>query len=382
MERANQRIKVLRHDLAKLDNKDKDGDSDDDDDLDDREGLMTELNELQSKNEARLKKLDEYEKNKKWNVDNMSTVAEERTVINPTAAETSYTPSGFVRPKDVEVEKSELAEEVQESFVEEKSPTKPIATKSAPKATGPTERTGEQKPKAGPSTHVVNYEDRAIETYPEFTNKYAETVEEFMQIPDLEGSKEFLLKYGDILLQENASNYLLLASLEDEMNGYREKMKRTARQSQIISHIAELAKTLNTHPGNVIIPFFTRMGQREHLEEFLAACNSFVEKIITRAVVKRHEIDEARAAEEAQAPVSLEDMPREQRLGPGGLDPLEVIKTLPKEIVAAFESRQVQALHDALMNMDPKDAEYHMKRCVDSGLWVANANSQEDSEED
>ncbi len=24
--------------------------------------------------------------------------------------------------------------------------------------------------------------------------------------------------------------------------------------------------------------------------------------------------------------------------------------------------------------MDPKDAEYHFKRCVDSGLWVENAS--------
>ena len=49
------------------------------------------------------------------------------------------------------------------------------------------------------------------------------------------------------MLQENASNYLLLASLEDEMNGLRGKMRLTARQSQLISNIAELAKTTRTH---------------------------------------------------------------------------------------------------------------------------------------
>lgn len=27
------------------------------------------------------------------------------------------------------------------------------------------------------------------------------------------------------------------------------------------------------------------------------------------------------------------------------------------------------------MKMDPKDARYHMKRCVDAGLWVASDNS-------
>lgn len=34
--------------------------------------------------------------------------------------------------------------------------------------------------------------------------------------------------------------------------------------------------------------------------------------------------------------------------------------------------------------MDPSDAKYHMKRCVDSGLWVARDDSifEDDDEED
>jgi cell division cycle protein 37 len=220
----------------------------------------------------------------------------------------------------------------------------------------------------GPAKQPVDV--GAFETYPEFTEKYAETIEMFMQIPYFEGSKDYLLKYGDILLQENAANYLLLASLEDEMNGHREKMKRTARQSQFISSIAELAKTLNTHPGNCITPLFTRLEQREHLQEFLAGCKVFTDRIVERAVVKKAEIDAEREAADAK---DLSEIPKEERLGPGGLDPLEVIETLPKEMVEAFESRDVDQLKQALSSLDPEDAEYHMKRCVDSGLWTANA---------
>ena len=90
-----------------------------------------------------------------------------------------------------------------------------------------------------------------------------------MKCKTLNESKEFLLQHASTLLQENASNYLLLASFDDEMNGYREKMKWTARQSQIITSIAELTKTLKTHPGNVIQPFFQRLTKQPHLEEFL-----------------------------------------------------------------------------------------------------------------
>ena len=96
-------------------------------------------------------------------------------------------------------------------------------------------------------------------SYHQFTQKYADVVEKFMSLDSMDASEEYLLQHGHILLQENASNYLLLASLEDEMNGYHEKMKLVARQSQIISNIAELAKSLKLHPGNVIHPFFLRM---------------------------------------------------------------------------------------------------------------------------
>ena len=107
-------------------------------------------------------------------------------------------------------------------------------------------------------------------TYHEFTEKYADVVEKFMAIESMDKSKDFLLHNGDILLQENASNYLLLASLEDEMNGFHEKMKLVARQSQIISSIADLAKSLKLHPGNVIHPFFQRMENKELYRSFNA----------------------------------------------------------------------------------------------------------------
>jgi cell division cycle protein 37 len=50
---------------------------------------------------------------------------------------------------------------------------------------------------------------------------------------------------------------------------------------------------------------------------------------------------------------------------------LEVIETLPQEMVDAFESRDVEQLKEALSKMDPEEAARHMKRCIDSGLWVA-----------
>jgi cell division cycle protein 37 len=372
MEKANQRIKILQHDLAKLAVAKASAD------LDDSEGIRAEIAERNKTLATHQAKLDEYAKHKKWNVDNLSQVKEERTYINPDAAKVSFTPTGFAQPSDTYEPPVKAAGTAAPKAAAAKEPA---AVAPAAAATNTTTAPAPAKPAASTtttttkSTAVGPFKETSdvgsFETYPEFTDKYAETIEYFMRIPDFEGSKDYLLKYGDILLQENAANYLLLATLEDEMNGHREKMKKTARQSQFISNIAELAKTLNTHPGNCIQPFFSRLQQREHVEEFLTGLKTFQDKIIDRAVVKKAEIDAERAKEDGGQ--DLTDIPREERLGPGGLDPLEVIETLPPEMVAAFESRDVDQLKQVLMTLDPEDAERHMKRCVDSGLWTANA---------
>jgi cell division cycle protein 37 len=213
-------------------------------------------------------------------------------------------------------------------------------------------------------------------SYHEFTEKYADVVETFMSLSSMDKSKEFLIQNGDILLQENASNYLLLASLEDEMNGYHEKMKLVARQSQIISNIAELAKSLQRHPGNVIVPFFQRMDNKEMYDGFVEGVNGFIKRIEERAVTKKKEMDEERMREAkenggGEGAVDISEIPREERLGPGGLDPLEVFESLPVSMQEAFESREKSKLEEALLSMPQEEAEYHMKRCVDSGLWNA-----------
>merc|ERR1719491_596980 len=240
---------------------------------------------------------------------------------------------------------------------------------AASTSTAVTTSASPRPPQLQPQPDEANSVSVSMLTYHEFTQKYADVVEQFMGIQSMDRSKEFLLQHGDILLQENAANYLLLASLEDEMNGLREKMRLTARQSQLISNITELAKSLRNHPGNVIKPFFMRMEEKVHLDGFTTGCEGFIQNLIKRAVVKRKEIDEERARESEEDSVDLQEVPKEERLGPGGLDPVEVFESLPLIMQEAFESRDTEELKKALMSMPPDEAELHMKRCVDSGLW-------------
>jgi len=410
MEDADRRIAEILRILTKQSKSgggggdDSDSDSDDDD-LEDHEGLQAELDELNKANKARQDKLDDYEKNKKWNVDNICHVVEERTIVNKKVdakfnAETGYAVdddkdgNGKASPKAAAAESSSKVSNDTKKVTKEGAPTakmdnlsmnnesaekKDAAPEPGPApATAPEPGAAPAKAAAGeaskPSPAGPDREKVAMMDYHEFTERYADVCEEFMKIRDLDRSREFLLQHGNVLLQENASNYLLLATLEDEMNGFHEKMRQTARQSQIISNIAELAKSLQSHPGNVINPFFKRLEEKQHLSGFLEGVETFIKNIEKRAVTKRKEIDaererEAKEALERGEGVDLADVPREERMGPGGLDPVEVFESLPVAMQEAFESREVDRLKEALMQMSPEEAEMHMKRCVDSGLW-------------
>ena len=376
------RIKEIEQLLKKISSN---NDDDSDDELEDIEGLEAELKELKQVNTSKEKKLDDYEKNKKWNVDNMCHVVEERTIVNPKSGETKFSNKGYALPDDDEDEgdiskKSGLdkempklqldsAESKGDANIDSSSKITKEKTEATKKSSENTSKAPERASAPKPTVSPVPIDEKdVIISYPQFVEKHADTLEEWMTIRDFGKCQEFLIQHGNILLQENSSNYLLLASLEDEMNGFRDKMRLTARQSQILSNIAELAKTMKRHPGNVILPFFHRMQKREFLEGFLEGVEAFTQKIIERAIVKRKEMEAEEAAKEPQE-VELSSIPLEERLGPGGLDPVEVFESLPKSLQEAFESREVENLKKALMGMEASEAERHMKRCVDAGLW-------------
>lgn len=44
-----------------------------------------------------------------------------------------------------------------------------------------------------------------------------------------------------------------------------------------------------------------------------------------------------------------------------------------------FEKKDVHMLQDAITKLPKEEAEYHIKRCVDSGLWVPDAKDAEKS---
>ncbi|KAH8043862.1 hypothetical protein JL721_13027 [Aureococcus anophagefferens] len=144
-----------------------------------------------------------------------------------------------------------------------------------------------------------------------FVEEHEAVLEDYLATRDIEQCKGKIHEHGGTLLHEHARSPTSSSCLEDEMNGYHDKMVLSARNSQILSHY------------------------RKGFEEAVAG---FASRIENRAVEKRKEMDAAKAAE-GGGDDDYEVLSKEARVGPGGLDPVEVFETLPQSMQEAFEAR-------------------------------------------
>lgn len=299
-----------------------------DDGTEDVEALTAEATEIRARLRERSERVEYMERNRKWNVDNICHTASEKSIVSGGGSDGSELHGGLV---------------------------------SGPHA--------KPSSKMGPAS-----EREAVLSYSAFVESHEAELEDFLQTVDADDIKAKLHKHGDIFLHEHAQSYILLSCLEDEMNGKREKMKRAARNSQILSHITELATSLKRHPRDVVLPFFKRIDDPVYRAGFDEAVDGFVERIQKRAIDKRAEM-------EAQEDSTVE-LSREQRLGPGGLDPVEVFQSLPKPLQQAFEAKDTQMLQVALESMPIEEAKDCMSRCEASGLWVPKKDGSDLRDED
>jgi len=291
----------------------------------DEDALVGELEEVRIRVKDRLDKIDFMEKNKKWNVDNLSHTATDRTILSGAGSQKEDLIGGMMSGH---------------------------SSKDGP---------------VGPQS-----EKAAVNAYADFVDVHEQVLEDYLATKEIEQCKKKLHEHGGTLLHEHAQSYILLSCLEDEMNGFHDKMKLASRNSQVLSHVTDLSASLNRHPRDVVLPFFARIEDPRYRSGFEEAVQDFIQKIQKRAVDKRVEMD-------AQEPKELS---KEERMGPGGLDPVEVFETLPVSMQEAFESKDTGMLQVALEAMDPAEAKKHMDACEASGLWVQSASKDEEGVSD
>jgi cell division cycle protein 37 len=365
------RKKVLQSRIKKLEANDGE---DEDAEFEDIDALKGELQEIEEKMALREKRVNEINERRKWNIDNICKVSEERTIVTEKVAPASLKAQDFKPTGQTENAMKEFKEKeggkdtVKAAGTTDTTTTKKIEPSSSTASTASTSTASTVKASAGPAE--VPEDGTAVWSYNDYVLKHEEILETYSEIEDMEKTQKYVFSNCDVLLHEHSQSYMLLSSLEDEMNGKKDRMKLVCRQAQILSHIQELAVSMGRDPRDVVLPFFDRIGQKEYLEQFLKAVKGFVERIRERAIVKRKEMDAERGVE-VDAP-----------LGPGGLDPGAVFRSLPKPMQDAFESQSIDALKAVLAAMEESDAKYWMKQCVDSGLWVANSGDDGEEEEE
>lgn len=210
-------------------------------------------------------------------------------------------------------------------------------------------------------------EEEKERRYNEFIKKYESKIKEFGMLAKWDDCRKFLLEYPDLCCEETA-NYLTIWCLNLEIEEKGSLMEHVSKQAIAMQYMLELAKQLDVDVRSCISSFFKRIqtADQQYIKAFEDEIEDFKRRIRERAKVRIE-----------AAMKQVEEDERAARLGPGGLDPLEVIETLPPDLKECFENQDTGKLQDVLTKMSEEDAQYHMKRCVDSGLWVIDAKSKE-----
>ena len=227
-------------------------------------------------------------------------------------------------------------------------------------------------------------------SYDDYVKKYRPMLDTYATIKRPEDAKDFI-EANHQILNPHAEGYLLLLCLDMYMKNETAEVRgedmdareyNIARLHMYVHYIMELASSMRRHPREAVIPFFRKTigGADEQVQGFEDDLRGFIARIKNRAKEKI-------AAGEA-SPIDLHDTLDSKKkeeeedeyepapLGPGGLDPTEVLRSLPEDMQQAFINQDTPKLKASLQAMSEKDAAYHMQRCIDSGLWVPGPDDE------
>lgn len=221
---------------------------------------------------------------------------------------------------------------------------------------------------AKPKKEELSEEERE-KRMKKFVKENETIIKEYGMLQKFDDSKKFLMEGRTHLACEETANYLVIWCLDLEMEGKTDLMEHVAHQCICMQYLLELAKQLDIDPRACISSFFSKIqvAEQDYKDAFYSELDAFKQRIKKRAEEKIEEaLEEERLA----------------RLGPGGLDPTEVFESLPPRMQECFEKQDIPMLQQVIKELPEEEARYHMKRCVDSGLWVPSKDDPSTSTED
>lgn len=211
-----------------------------------------------------------------------------------------------------------------------------------------------------------------------FLDENLEKLRKFAKIKKDSKADKFLKKNPE-LVHEASEGFLITYAVDRAVEGAEKpELARLSRRCLMIHNLVQSCSQQNVSPIIGVERFYAKIASNEQLiESYKVELNKQVKELMERIEVRRIE----RLAELQDIPDEY-DEDEKAPLGPGGLDPTEVLNSLPKEMQDAFINQDVEGLKKALSEMDKDMAEYQMRRCIDAGLWVQPESDDEDGVND
>lgn len=294
----NNRLKLIESQLIRF----KSGQLGDDAEFEDFDALEVEKSELKQSISERIQRIEEIREKRKWNIDNICKTKEEKTIVN-SAQSTSLAAKDIPIPpngSDRNILPPAQSSTKTKSSIPA-STTEPSSSQSTKAPSSAATKPSQAVSKGSEPSAAFSRERMAVMTYNDYVIEHEHILETYSEIADMEATKDYLFKHCDVLLHEHSQSYMLLSSLEDEMNGKKKRMRLVCRQSQILSHIQELGASMKRDPRDVVLPFFKRIEEKAYLAGFQGAVEDFIRKIQARAVEKRKEMDAERLKDQADS---------------------------------------------------------------------------------
>ncbi|KAH7727001.1 Hsp90 co-chaperone Cdc37 [Aphelenchoides avenae] len=200
-------------------------------------------------------------------------------------------------------------------------------------------------------------------------------IKQFAVLDKLDDCKEFLLKHP-ALANEYAANYMTIEALNLAMLNKEGDMEKYAANCMALQYLLQFAKTCNAAATNTIVieEHFKKYRSEDptYMNAYKADVEAFKDRLRKRAHAKRQEILQKQEASGRQDPAAE---------SPSGLDPQDVFSSLPEALKEVFASKDMGKLADVSRSMDREVFEYHLKRCISSGLLAPNKSNPTTDEE-
>lgn len=197
-------------------------------------------------------------------------------------------------------------------------------------------------------------EEQKEQKHKTFVERHEKQIKHFGMLRRWDDSQKYLSDNPHLVCEETA-NYLVIWCIDLEVEEKQALMEQVAHQTIVMQFILELAKSLKVDPRACFRQFFTKIktADQQYMEGFNDELEAFKERVRGRAKARIE-----RAMRE------YEEEERQKRLGPGGLDPVDVYESLPPELQKCFDAKDVQMLQDTISRMDPT---------VNPHFWGINA---------